>query len=56
MNQDTTDRYTFVPVHDLPTVDDVREQVIKDLLHAQVALWQAGLTDERGNWLRQKPN
>lgn len=55
MNQDAIDRKSFVPVRDLPTVDNVRAQVTRDLVHAQAALWQSGLTDEVGNWIRQ-PN
>ena len=55
MNQDAIDRRTFVPVRDLPTVDEVCAQVTKDLVHAQAALWVAGLTDELGNWLRETP-
>lgn len=53
MNRDAIDRRTFVPVLDLPTVDEVRAKVIDDLLHAHVALWVAGLTDELGNWIRE---
>lgn len=53
MKQEAIDRKAFAPVRDLPTVDEVRAQVAKDLLHAQAALWMAGLTDELGNWISE---